>query len=147
MRASDLDWSKINNFKKSEFPEGVLDKLDASIIRKLDGFREALKCAVNPSPLVAGFAREAGKETSRHYAVNRLSDAVDVFPSCDVFYALIVAVQCGFTGIGIYFDTYYKGNPRPMLHLDTRPGQLVVWTRVNGEYDTIFPRPNKEKRL
>src|SRR5690554_5791004 len=119
MRASDLDWSKVNNFKPSEFPEGVLDKLDASIICKLDAFREVLKCAVNPSPVASGFIREGGSETSRHYAVNRLSDAVDVFPSCDVFYAFVVAVQFGFTGIGIYFDTYYKGNPRPMLHLDT----------------------------
>lgn len=147
MRASDLDWSAIKHFTPSEFPDGVLDKLDAAIIQKLDAFRAELGCIVRPTPLKEGFVREDGSKTSRHYAVGRLSDAVDVFPSCDAFYALVTAIRCGFTGIGIYFDTHYKGQPRFMLHLDTRPDQLIIWKRGNGSYETIYPRPNEHKRL
>jgi len=141
-----LDWSSIEHFMLSEFPSGVVEKMEPSFIHRLDLFRAKLGRKVFPSPLVGGWIRTDGSETSRHYigadGNQRLSDAVDVFPDCDLFYAMTVAIQCGFTGIGLYFDTQRNGKPWSMLHLDTRPGPLTIWTRKYGEYETIHPRPD-----
>jgi len=130
----------------SEFPAGVIEKMEPSFIHRLDLFRAKLGRKVFPSPLEGGWIRTGGSETSRHFigadGNHRLSDAGDVFPDCDLFYAMTVAIQCGFTGIGLYFDTQRNGKPWPMLHLDTRPGQLTIWTRKAGEYETIHPRPD-----
>ena len=133
-------------FKASEFPAGVVEKMQPAFLRRLDDFRERLGRRVYPSPLVGGWIRTDGSETSRHFigadGNQRLSDAGDVFPECDLFYAMCVAIQCGFTGIGLYFDTQRDGKPWPMLHLDTRLGPLTIWRRDAGQYTTIHPRPD-----
>lgn len=136
-----IDWSKVNHFTAKEFPDEVLDDVEPKFIYALDKFREKLGFQVIPSPLIDGWVRLTGSKTSRHYAVGRKSDAGDVFPQCDLFYAMVIAIQCGFTGIGLYFDTTRKDKPEPMLHLDMREGQAVIWRRDNGKYTTIFPRP------
>jgi hypothetical protein len=139
-------WDELNHFSESEFPAGVTEKVSSAFLCKLDKFREVLDCPVHPSPLAAGWFRTNGSTTSRHYigsgVMLRKADAGDVFPDCDIFHALITAVHCGFTGIGLYFDTNYAGEMKHMLHLDTRPGELVIWTRDNKKYTTIYPRPN-----
>lgn len=144
-----VDWSDIENFSPGEFPAGVLEKIEPGFIYALEFFRVQLGCIVNPSPLVGGWIREGGSETSRHYVGNgRKSDAGDVFCDCDPFHALIVAIRCGFTGIGLYFDTKYDGKPHWMLHLDKRPtsnGNPVIWVRdKSGKYTTISPRPTMD---
>lgn len=136
----------INHFSENEFPEGVLEHVSPELIKKLDEFREKLGVAVTPSPVETGWIRTHGSETSRHYvgrnADLRLSDAGDVFPNCDLFYAMVVAIQVGFKGIGLYYDTFYGGKKRPMLHLDLRESEKpVIWVR-KGNYTTIFPRPD-----
>lgn len=141
-----MNWNELNHFSESEFPTGVLDKVARAFLYRLDFFRSELGSPVYPSPLEAGWIRTDGSKTSRHYigenGDERESDAGDVFITCDPFYALITAVRCGYTGIGLYFDTQYKSKPMVMMHLDTRPGTPVVWTRVDGEYTTIYPRPD-----
>lgn len=141
-------WDELDHFKESEFPASVTEKVSPAFLCKLDNFRKELGCAVIPSPLAGGWFRTDGSTTSRHYIGSgnmlRKSDAGDVFPSCDIFHALITAVRCGFTGIGLYFDTTLGGKPKHMLHLDTRPGELVIWTRDNKKYTTIYPRPNAD---
>lgn len=141
-------WDELNHFSEKEFPAGVTKKVSPAFLCKLDKFREALGCAVIPSPRAGGWFRTDGSTTSRHYIGSgemlRQSDAGDVFPNCDIFHALITAVRCGFTGIGLYFDTTLGGKPKHMIHLDTRPGNLVIWTRDNKKYTTIYPRPNAD---
>lgn len=139
-------WDELDHFSESEFPAGVTEKVSPAFLYRLDNFRKILDCPVHPSPLEAGWFRTDGSETSRHFIGRdgklRKADAGDVFPDCDIFHALITAVRLGFTGIGLYFDTTYAGEKKHMLHLDTRPGELVIWTRDNGLYTTIYPRPN-----
>lgn len=138
--------SELVHFSTSEFPPNTVDKMNPAYLHRLDFFRSELGRPVYPSPLVDGWIRTDGSKTSRHFigecSNERLSDAGDVFPECDLFYALIIAIKCGFTGIGLYFDTSFRGKKKPMMHLDTRPGGTVIWTRIDGKYKTIFPRPN-----
>ena len=145
MQASKLNWSDIQHFKASEFPSGVLDSVDSKLIHTLDAFRKLLGAIVTPSPVAEGWVRKSGSKSSQHYAVDRLSLAGDVFPNCDIFYAALIAVQAGFTGVGIYFDTKLNGNPKPMLHVDMRDGPLVMWVRDKSSYTTICPRPSENK--
>lgn len=124
----------IRHFKEDEFPPGELGLADRRIIIALDEYRHILGKPVVPSPVAGALARVEGKDKgSRHYAVNRLSDAVDVFPQCNIADAWRVAVQSGlFGGVGFYLDT----KPSPMLHFDLRDVP-AWWCRVQGKY--IYP--------
>lgn len=136
---------ELKHFSASEFPAGILEYMEPAFLYRLDAFRTELGYQVHPSPLREGWIRESGSETSRHFiGSGRLADAGDVFCAVEPFYAMITAIRCGFTGIGLYFDTHYDGQRWPMLHLDTRPGGLVIWTRRAGKYKTIFPRPESD---
>lgn len=140
------DWSCIRHFEPNEFPAGVIKKMSPAFFCHLDTFRSLLNQKVFPSPLKAGWIRTTGKKTSRHYVDrNKKSDAGDVFPeNVDPFYALITALDAGFKGIGLYFDTKYKGKPAMMMHLDLREGPTVIWVRDESGYTTIYPRPNQD---
>ena len=140
-----IDFDSLDYFSASEFPEGVDRYCDPVFMMKLNLFREALGCAVIPSPRKAAWYRHKAGKNNRHFVgpadqPSRLSDAGDVFPQCDPFYALVTAIECGFTGIGLYYDTHLNGDQRWMMHLDTRPGDLVMWERRNWRYKTIHPR-------
>ncbi len=135
----------LKHFSASEFPAGVLEYMEPAFLYRLDAFRTALGCPIHPSPKIEGWVRETGNPRSRHFVGSgRQSDAGDVFCDADPFYCMATAIRSGFTGIGLYFDTHYNGQERPMLHLDTRPGGLVMWVRRAGEYETIFPRPKSD---
>lgn len=136
-RASLLTKKQLPNFKKSEFPKGALDNLSANHMLKVQAFRTALNQALFPSPVTDGWFRKTGSKDSRHYAVGRLSDACDVFLSLDTDarFAFLLACQF-FAGVGIYYDTQLAGEPRIMLHLDSRETP-VVWCRHKGEY--LYP--------
>lgn len=144
----EIDWNDFDHFNESEFPAGVTEKVSPAFLYRLDAFRKFLGRPVHPSPLEAGWYRTDGSETSRHFigedGLFRKADAGDVFPDCDIFHAMVTAIRCGFTGIGLYFDTTLNGEKKNMLHLDTRPGELVIWTCDNGKYTTIYPRPNAD---
>lgn len=143
--ADAMDWSGLDHFSKDEFPDGVLEHVEAELILSLDGYRDVLGCPVIPSPVVDGWFRKDGSESSRHYAFNRLSDAGDVFPQCDIRHALMVAMSCvWWGGIGVYLDTTGpSGKPEPMLHLDLRPSMpRTVWMRYEGKY--IYPMNSPE---
>lgn len=139
MKSADkLNWKNIQHFSKSEFPNGSLEKTSALFIERLAEYRAALGKAITPSPLLAGWIRTSGSESSRHYAVDRLSDAGDIFLSkgTDARYAFTLACQF-FNGVGIYYDTQLsKDEPRIMLHVDMRPTP-TVWARHRGEY--LYP--------
>lgn len=142
-----INFNELDYFSESEFPAGVAEYCDPAFMMKLNLFREALGCAVIPSPLPGGWFRHDGRKTSRHFVGPadqpvRLSDAGDVFVDCSPFHALVTAVECGFTGIGLYYDTQLHGKQRWMMHLDTRPGDRVIWERRSWAYKTIHPRPD-----
>jgi len=136
--AAELDFGAIEHFDAGEWPGDVLAHIDADLVLALNEYRDQLGCAVVPSPVVGGWYRTDGSVTSRHYAVDRLSDAGDVFPQCDIREALLVALGCDWWGgIGVYLDTTGpSGKPEPMLHLDQRP-ERVIWLRHEGRY--IYP--------
>lgn len=138
LSADVLDFAEIDHFSRGEFPDGVLERVEDELILSLNEYRSRLGYPLVPSPLVAGWYREDGSVTSRHYAVDRLSDAGDLFPQCDIRRAFLVAMGCEwFGGIGVYLDTNGPdGEPQPMIHLDLRPGQ-TIWMRYEGRY--IYP--------
>ncbi len=145
--ASRLDWNSIDNFSESEFAHTDLDKIDADLITEIQTFRTLLGHMLLPSPNKNGWARESGSHSSRHYAINRLCDAGDLFPKCHIAEAFLAALRCNFGGIGIYLDTTYHGKSLPMLHVDLRPmSRQVMWLRetIDGEevYTYFYPHKN-----
>lgn len=122
------------------FPELEERKLDLSFmsgnfIIALQMFRNATGISIVPSPVQGAWYRLSGKKSSRHYAKNRLSDAMDIFPDPEKIYkAWIQALLFEqFGGVGIYFDT----KPSIMMHVDCRPykaGFKTIWCRDKGKY-------------
>jgi len=132
--ASKLQWP-LEHFSKEEFPVGVLKKTSSNLITRLAEFRKALGSSLIPTPVPEGIVRTDERSSgSQHYAIDRLSTAIDVFlpDTTDARVAFILACQF-FTGVGIYYDTSLKGKPRVMLHLDMRESPLV-WCRHKGDY-------------
>jgi len=134
---------KLRHFDASEWGQpGELERVDAKLLHALDDYRERLEFPVHPSPVPGAWARTSGSPGSRHYAVGRLADAGDVFSATDIRTAWRVAVQSRlFGGVGVYFDTMFRGVRWPMLHLDLREGS-VWWARTGNRY--IYPRQEGE---
>ena len=147
MAAISIDWSDIENFSASEFSHVDLNHLSCEVIYELQYFRDVLGHKVFPSPVPKAWCRYDGSKTSQHYAVDRLGTAGGVFPDCYIGEALLAALRTNFGGIGIYLDTFYNGEPKPLIHLDLRPiSQQAIWfaETINGErvYTTFYPHKN-----
>jgi len=137
------NWDKIEYFKKSEFPEGIWPDMDRMFMLHVNMFRHRLERRVFPTPIKRGFVRKTGSKASRHYAVGRLSDAGDFFPDSSLAEAFETAAELcwGIRGIGIYWDTRFRGRPWGMVHLDRRDDRLW-WARVtdpDGKKRYIYP--------
>lgn len=139
-------------FKESEFPLGVIPKMDSAFLIRMDNWREKLgelspKAFARPSPLKGGWIREDGSETSRHYVGGgRLSDAGDLFlfGGVDQKTAFLAAMMTeGINGFGVYYDTQWSHKKTLMVHLDSRPSALI-WARHKGKY--IYPHKSIEER-
>ena len=131
-----MDWKNITKFEPKEFPsQKEIDLTDPRLFRTLEDFRLDLNYSVYPSPEKGALAREYGSTTSRHYAVGKLSTAIDFFPDCDILRALFTAVHY-FGGVGVYFDTHFKRRKWVMLHGDLRLN-TKLWYRLDGKYHTI----------
>lgn len=129
-------------FSRSEFPDTVAD-CDPRLIEKLDVFRAALGSPIYPSPVKGAWVRSSGAPTSRHYKTH--ADAGDVFPDgCPV--VAYVGALLEFGGVGIYFDTHFRGKPHVMLHVDLRPN-ATTWFRHRGEYHYPNKSPQARARL
>jgi hypothetical protein len=129
--ATELDWNLIPNFSPGEWPLGVLDRMDATVIQVLQQLRSALPAdhAMTPSPLPGAHVRDRG--TSRHStAGGRLADATDIFMRWEHAWAAWLAAvrhpKVG--GIGFYPDMMLRGRRGDfaMLHFDCRP-QRIMW--------------------
>lgn len=140
--ASELSQESYKSFPELRTMENVDLKLVSSrLIKNLQKFRDICGIPMIPSPAVGALHRMDGSEASRHYAVGRLCDAIDIFPVGD-FYGDETAVTCYlsavssglFGAVGMYLDTSLDGEKSIMLHLDTRPSALFVrqWIRKDG---------------
>lgn len=134
-----IDWNKIKYFKKHHFSEDPDIYAEPQLIMNLDNYRKQLGNRVYPSPVEGALARfEDTAKGSEHYAISRKSTAIDIFPKGSILKAWTVAVASGlWTGIGVYFDTKYRGKPWCMLHLDNREKRLI-WYRLNKK-DYYYP--------
>lgn len=134
MDASNLsftaDYPNFPEFERYNIP---LKRMDAEFILLLQELRKYSGVPMYPSPVHDAWARTSGITTSRHYAVERLSDAGDIFPErgrvIELFYRAMEFTRIG--GIGIYADTIGPdGRPWPMLHFDMRSdSRRVLWAR------------------
>ena len=146
-----IDWSEVRYFYPAtdDFSEDPDQFADPELIYRLDYFREVLGKPVHVSPAPGAMARfDDDAKTSQHYAVGRKSTAIDVFPEGPIIDAWLVAITGRFGGVGVYFDTMYRGERKPMLHLDKRPrkkGAITLWMRKDGEY--IYSRSEIIKEL
>ena len=137
MKASELDPLVYHSFP--EFAEyGIpLELVSAALITTLQHVRDKTGIPITPSPVHEGWARTSGSKTSRHYAVDRLSDAGDIFPArgrCLELWARLLETS-NIGAVGLYSDTRgVDGAPWPMIHLDLRKTrQKVLWVR-DGDY-------------
>jgi len=131
-----INWREVKNFKPSEFSEDPDIYAADALIYDLDRFRNMLGVSIMPSPVKGALAREDGSRTSQHYVGLdhfRRSTAIDVFIKEDPKKVFISALQFGWKGIGVYFDTKYSNKKWTMFHLDTR-SVFAYWFRVAGDY-------------
>jgi hypothetical protein len=121
-------------FSEQEFPED-LEYAETELLEKLDQLRGWYNEPIYPSPASGALAR-FHDEDSQHYAGgDRKSRAVDWFPGGSYQRAWLLAVTAGFGGVGIYFDTHFRGERHVMLHTDIRDRQpALIWMRIKGEY-------------
>lgn len=149
-----IDWSRVKYFnpKTDKFPEDPNLYSDPNLIYALDLLREAYGYPIYPSPVKGALARLDGSSTSRHYAVGRKSDAIDIFPTKDKDKELYLAALSSnlFGGLGLYLDTRgLDGLPLPMLHVDLRPlnnNKMMLWVRdKKGNY--IYSHKDNQRHL
>jgi len=138
LKASDLYPREYFNFP--EFKKEDLEHMDADFIVNLQRFRSLSAIPMTPSPAPGALWRtDTGCGQSQHCAVDRLSDACDLFPArgreLECFLKALQFPQFG--GVGLYADTTLNGRRHIMIHLDSRPYSPLyksVWLRAKGVY-------------
>jgi len=122
-----MDWSKYPNFSEREFMCSHTGKceMDAGFMEKLQQLREKYN---KPMTVTSGYRHpshpvEAAKEKA---GIHTLGIAADI--ACngsEAYHILQLALQMGFTGIGVA----QKGHKR-FLHLDTytKPPRSNIWS-------------------
>jgi hypothetical protein len=144
---TDINWTKIDHFHPDDFSEDPNKDALPKLIYNVDQWRKLCGFPISPSLAEGALARfgDADKD-SRHYAVERKSDALDCFPHGDPVQAFMAAL-CSqlFGAVGLYLDTMFRGHPWPMLHVDLRPlgeghskEMALIWVRDEGEY--VYPQ-------
>ena len=151
MNALAMNWTPIKHFRPVEWPEGALENMEADLIVTIDEIRRELPKThtLTPSPLKGAHVRLAGSMQSRHYALNRLSDATDLFANWTTIWKIWEVAQKHprVGGIGLYTDTW-SGDPKvtkPMIHIDLRPERLL-WVKAD-EYVYLDQDPRFFFRL
>lgn len=136
-------------FNKSEFRSWDHKKkvwvnwyphISPEALNKVDLFRAKWGAPVQISKALGGLGRHLGPYDESQHNIDKWDEvrALDFFPqglnSMNAKRAYDIAVEVGFTGIGIYNDT----SPGWMIHGDVRadhlPGDPAKWSRVNKKY-------------
>lgn len=144
MNNSTIKWENVRYFNKREFVDDVDKFADPKLIYQLDDFRDRVHYKIFPSPVPGSCVRmvESG---SQHSAINRRSTAIDVFcdaPPLKVFHQAIT--YFGWGGVGVYFDTQFRGKFHVMFHFDIRPkkpdqlGPVIWWRDVTYNYPAFY---------
>lgn len=141
-----IDWSRVPDFSPREFADSPDEHAQPALIYRLQTLRARLGAPIFPSPVPGALARFDGPPSSRHYAVGRLSDAVDVFPVDGMVVRAWQQAVALFGGVGLYLDTHFLGRSWPMLHVDLRP-EPVWWVRDAGAYHYAHSSPSAMRRL
>lgn len=113
-----------------------MSRIDARLVQALQCWRDLLGQPLRITPVLEGIYRTTGSPTSQHYAVGRLSTAIDIFPMAgSVGQAFLTALSIdAFRGVGLYLDT----KPGFMIHVDVRQGDRILWVRTGGNSYTYF---------
>ena len=125
------------------------------MIYELQSIRTEYAKPIYLSPVPGALARLAGSDTSRHYAVDRKSDAIDIFPTGIPFefYTHLITHQ-NIGGMGVYLDTTGPdGNPWVMFHMDLRRKRnnrpllwiaKKIWNVKKQEFTTKYYYPQSD---
>ena len=130
-----IQWSNLPNFSPSEFVDNINGFVNPELLYRLQKTRILLKEKIHPSPVEGSFVRFSGDPSSQHYVNvvhDKYSTGGDVFIEGIPLYNLFKILNSHlFGGIGVYLETYYKGIPWVMFHLDIRPfrpeGDGLLW--------------------
>jgi len=114
---TDIDWDSIKYIDEIRSRPDI-QGIFPDYIYAMDYFRYTLDCPIYASPNPKAFvARDGHSKTSQHY----LGRAGDWFTHARLERVMMALARYNpFTGIGIYFDTYFEGKPCLMLHTDLR---------------------------
>ncbi len=136
---------ELQHFKPHEF-RGWFDAMNPDLLERLDRFRRLLDAPVMVSPAAGALGRHLGPDSNSQHNVDVWDEvrAVDVMPHLpieEMSRAFDLAVEAGFTGIGLYPDW----RPQWGMHLDVRADRCIddpaLWSglRINGrqEYRSI----------
>lgn len=128
-----VNWDRLPNFSPDEFPPGEIEFVSPIFLYTLQRVRDIYDAPIHPSTALGSFARfDITAQDSRHYAVDRMADAGDIFPDGSIHRFFVLALQ-HFKGVGVYFDTHRKGRHAVMFHVDQRQ-KPAFWFREQGEY-------------
>ena len=136
------------HFSTDEFREWA-DDVSPRLVTMMDILRFQVGSPVIISPHPDSLGRELGRSDLSAHNIDHWGEvlAADWFiPHVTTRGAVEGVVdtmrKIGFTGIGVYTDTVYNGNPLPMFHGDVRPtesmGSPATWGRVKGKYTSLI---------
>lgn len=135
---------KLRYFSDEEL-RGWKPNLDPVLLRLLDLFRHHWSRPVQISPAPGAIGRQLGKFSTSQHNLDYWGQvrAIDVMPAEmrdveSMQLAIRIAINCGFTGIGVYPDW----KPAPGLHLDVRRdrvvGQPARWGAVLKDGQQVY---------
>lgn len=134
-------------FTPSEFREWYSD-MSPRLLTLLDVLRFTLGKSIVISPHKDALGRRMGSNKESCHNIDFWGEVLAIDGFCpwikhegEVRWVFNRSRELGFTGIGIYADTTYKGKKMPMFHWDTRPtekmGSPATWGRVDGQYTSV----------
>jgi len=137
------------HFSAEEFREWS-DDMSARLITMLDVLRFRLGSPIEVSGSEYALGRNLGRGAMSAHNIDEWGEvlAVDCFVRgvhgrAQAEYVVNEAKAIGFTGIGVYSDTYNnKGEEQVMFHFDVRPNEFMglpaTWGRVENESTSLI---------
>ncbi len=137
----------LEHFDMEEFRDWA-DEMSPRLLTMLDILRHQLGRAVIISTNPHSLGRSLGRNDTSAHNIDHWGEvlAADFFVENLTHRVAVEDVyqkmkRIGFTGIGVYSDTYYLDKPHTMFHGDVRPnermGQPATWGRINNRYTSL----------
>lgn len=134
-------------FTPAEFREWY-QLMSPRLLTLLDVLRFTLGKEIVVSPHEDALGRKLGPQAKSCHNIEYWGEVLAIDGFCpwirhedEVRWVFNRSRELGFTGIGVYADTTYKGKKMPMFHWDVRPtekmGSPALWGRVAGKRTTI----------